>query len=32
MSESAIFWQGCFVAFLCFLFAVLTINEFRKMG
>ena len=31
MSETTIFVAGCFVAFLCFLFAVLTINEFRKM-
>jgi hypothetical protein len=31
MSDPFIFWTGCFVAFLCLLFAFVTINEFRKM-
>jgi hypothetical protein len=31
VSDTAIFWIGWFVAFLCFLFAFMTINEFRKM-
>ena len=30
MSDTTIFWLGCFVAFLCFLFAFMTFNEFRK--
>jgi hypothetical protein len=31
VSDTAIFWIGCLVALLCFLFAFVTINEFRKM-
>jgi hypothetical protein len=31
VSDATIFWLGCFVTFLCFLFAFMTINEFRKM-
>ena len=31
MSDATIFWLGCFIAFLCFLFAFITINELRKM-
>jgi hypothetical protein len=31
MSDTAIFWIGWLVSFLCFTFAFVTINEFRKM-
>ena len=31
VSDSSIFWAGCFVAVLCLLGFCLTVNEFRKM-
>jgi len=31
MSDTAIFWIGCFTAFLCILFALTTVREFMKM-
>ena len=30
MPETTLFWIGCFVAFLCFAFAFLTVNESRR--
>jgi hypothetical protein len=31
MSDTEIFWVGCFVSLLCFIFTFVTINEFQEM-
>lgn len=31
MSDAQIFLAGCLVSLLCAIFAIVTINEFRKM-